>query len=88
MLHQVLDRGGSDPLPHPKCKLLFSAPVLWLGWWWQQLLGCCLVQGKPLLPSEAAARQPLEWQEGSKQGENVLLVLYFRKDGTLREALV
>lgn len=42
-LHRMLDRGGSDPLPHPKYKLLLSAPVLWLGWGWQQLLGCSLV---------------------------------------------
>lgn len=80
----MLGRGCSAPPLHPRCKMLFSALVLWLGWWWQQLHHV----GEALLPSEPAACQLLGRQEGSKMGGKVLLVFGLRKDSTLRDALV
>lgn len=44
--------------------------------------------GEALLSSGLGADQPLGWQEGSKKGGKLLLVLDFRKDLTLLEALI
>lgn len=70
-LHQMLGRGCSAPPPHPRCKMLFSAPALRLGWWWQHLLGCSIVYVKPCCPQSRLHASRSGGRRAQKQEERL-----------------